>query len=188
MKFFCLMAVLAVVMGVGVSCGNIGGDEGDNPYKKLNLTTKSEEYVKQGTGFAFEFIDRIQASEPGDFFISPLSMQFLLGMLLNGAQGETADEICQVLGYGKGEKEAVNQYCLEMLSQLPKLDKKTTLNIANAIFLKEDRPLKEEFSADMAQYYDAEVRNLDFYDPSSVEVINQWCSDHTNGMIPKILD
>ena len=85
MKFFCLMAVLAVLMGVGVSCGNIGGDEGDNPYKKLNLTTKSEEYVKQGTGFAFEFIDRILASEPGDFFISPLSMQFLLGMLLNGA-------------------------------------------------------------------------------------------------------
>ena len=117
MKFFCLMAVLAVLMGVGVSCGNIGGDEGDNPYKKLNLTTKSEEYVKQGTGFAFEFIDRIQASEPGDFFISPLSMQFLLGMLLNGAQGETADEICQVLGYGAGEVAAVNDYCLSMLTR-----------------------------------------------------------------------
>lgn len=189
MKFFCLMAVLAVLMGVGVSCGNIGGDEGDNPYKKLNLTTKSEEYVKQGTGFAFEFIDRIQASEPGDFFISPLSMQFLLGMLLNGAQGETADEICQVLGYGAGEVAAVNDYCLSMLEQLPGLDKKTKLSIANAIFVNQAYSLLDSYKNTVGKSYKAEVANLDFSkNAASLKTINGWCDKQTNGMIPQVLD
>ena len=63
----------------------------------------------------------------GNWFVSPLSLQIALGMLLNGAQGETADEICRMLGYGNGETAEVNQWCKLMLEQLPKLDKKTDL-------------------------------------------------------------
>lgn len=189
MKFSCLLAVLAVLMGVCVSCGNLDGDGGNNPYKKLNLTTKSKEYVRQGTSFAFDFIDRIQASEAGDFFVSPLSMQFLLGMLLNGAQGETADEICQVLGYGAGEVAAVNYYCLSMLEQLPGLDKKTKLSIANAIFVNQSYSLLDSYKNTVGKYYQAEVANLDFTkNTAAVNSINGWCNKQTHGMIPKVLD
>ena len=180
--------LFAAVLLLTSSCAKATGGK-DNPYKRMDLTTKSVEFVQKGNAFSYEFIDRVNASTEKDYIISPLSMQFLLGMILDGARGETADEICQVLGYGKDEVAQVNAFCLSMLRQLPQLDKKTTLTIANAIFVDEGWPLLESYKADVSQYYDAAVSNLDFSNgEASLRAINGWCSDHTNGLVPKILD
>ena len=190
MNHFRLIAVAAALLSVCLSCDKIGSDDSkNNPYKALKLTTKSAELAREGNAFAFDFIDRINAAEDGDFIISPLSMQFLLGMVLNGAQNETADEICSVLGYGAGEVDAVNEYCLSMLEQLPSLDKKTKLSIANAIFVNRKYALKDSYKSTVGKYYQAEVANLDFSDGvGSLKTINGWCNKQTNGIIPKVLD
>ena len=182
------IATLAIV--AFVSCEKIGGDnDKNNPYKPLELTTKSAEFVQKGNDFSVEFIDRIDAVAKSDYIISPLSMQFLLGMVLDGAQQQTADEICTVLGYGQGEKEAVDQYCLSMLEQLPNMDKKTKLTIANALFADKDMPVLDAYKENAVKFYKAEIANLDFSNgASSLKTINDWCSKNTNGMIPKVLD
>lgn len=182
------IATLAIV--AFVSCEKIGGDnDKNNPYKPLELTTKSAEFVQKGNDFSVEFIDRIDAVAKSDYIISPLSMQFLLGMVLDGAQQQTADEICTVLGYGQGEKEAVDQYCLSMLEQLPNMDKKTKLTIANALFADKDMPVLDAYKEKAVKFYKAEIANLDFSNgASSLKTINDWCSKNTNGMIPKVLD
>lgn len=190
MKCFALTAtVVAIVLGT-LSCDKIGGDDNqENPYKRLELTTRSAEFASQANTFAFDFISRVDAAAEGDYIISPLSMQFLLGMILDGARGTTADEICNVLGYGAGEVDAVNEYSLSMLQQLPKLDKKTKLSIANAIVVNKRYPLLADYKATVSEFYDAEVTNMDFSDVNgAVKKINKWCSDHTNGLVPKILD
>lgn len=190
MNILTLAASLAATL---VSCSVIpvadpdGPD--DNPRKELELSTRSAEFLRQGDAFSFEFIDRINADSDKDYIISPLSMQFLLGMLLDGARGETADEISAVLGYGKGETDAVNEFCLSMMQQLPQLDKKTDISIANAIFVDDGWPLLESYKTAVSRYYDAEIDNLDFMDnEGSLRRINGWCSEHTNGLIPKVLD
>ena len=190
MKHFGLLAATALLLTVSLSCEKTSGDNPkNNPYKPLNLTTKSAQFAREGNTFAFDFIDRINTAEEGDFIISPLSMQFLLGMVLNGAQNGTADEICKVLGYGAGEVDAVNEYCLSMLEQLPSLDNKTNLSIANAIFVNKWYDLKDSYKSTVGKYYQAEVANLDFSDvDGSLKTINGWCSEKTNGMIPKVLD
>ena len=189
MKRFALFAALAALVIGSISCGKKSDDDPkNNPYKQVDLTTKSAEFVRQGNAFAFRFIDRVNNETPGDFIISPLSMQFLLGMILNGANGNTADEICKVLGYGAGETETVNAYCLSMLQQLPGLDKKTTLSIANAIVMNQNYLLLDSYQSTVSQYYVAEVANMDFTDNAgTTQKINKWCSDHTGGMIPEIL-
>lgn len=190
MKCFALTAtVVAIVLGT-LSCDKIGGDDNqENPYKRLELTTRSAEFASHANTFAFDFISRVDAAAEGDYIISPLSMQFLLGMILDGARGTTADEICNVLGYGAGEVDAVNEYSLSMLQQLPKLDKKTKLSIANAIVVNKRYPLLADYKATVSEFYDAEVTNMDFSDVNgAVKKINKWCSDHTNGLVPKILD
>jgi serpin B len=94
-----------------------------------------------------------------------------------------------VLGYGQGEKEAVDQYCLSMLEQLPNMDKKTKLTIANALFADKDMPVLDAYKENAVKFYKAEIANLDFSNgASSLKTINDWCSKNTNGMIPKILD
>lgn len=185
-----LLACASAMLMAGVSCGNsIEPDDNNNPYKSLDLTTKSMEFVEKGNTFAFNFIDRINSAEKKDYVVSPLSMQFLLGMILDGAKGTTADEICQVLGFGEGQTGAVNEYCLSLLEQLPKMDKKTTLSIADAIFVDDGWPLKKSYKEDVGKYYKAAVENLDFSNQAkALKVINGWCNDNTNGLIPKVLD
>lgn len=182
---FLTAAVLAILLSCNKSKAE--PDQG-NPYKSLELNTKSAQFAQQGHSFAFHFLEQVNSVEKGNFIISPLSMQFLLGMVLDGARGETANEICHVLGYGAGEVDAVNEYCLSMLEQLPALDKKTTLGIANAIFVNEGCPLEKSYKSTVGKYYKAEVANLDFYSPNALKTINDWASKQTNGMIPKVLE
>ena len=171
-----------------VSCQKPSGDS-DNPARPVELSTRSAEFLEQGKPFTFEFIDRIDRDTQKDYICSPLSMQLLLGMILNGARGETAGQICSVLGYGADEVDAVNEFCLSMLTQLPTLDRKTTLQMASAIFVDDGWPLLDSYKSTVGKYYGARVDNLDFSDGDrSLKTINDWCSDHTNGMIPKILD
>ena len=190
MRKISIAAAAAALLLSGIACGKTPGDDPkNNEYKPLELTTKSAEFAEKGSTFTFNFIDQINASTQKDYIISPLSMQFLLGMILDGAKGATAEEICRVLGYGAGEVEAVNEYCLSMLQQLPALDKKTTLTIANSIFVDDGWPLLDSYKRTVGQYYQAEVANLNFSDgTASLKAINGWCADHTNGLIPKILD
>ncbi|MBR5018165.1 MAG: serpin family protein [Bacteroidales bacterium] len=194
MKHIALLISAAILMMVSVSCEKLdnegtGEETGDNPPRYLELSTKSAELVQQGNNFAFEFVDRVNQSEKNDFIISPLSMQFLLGMLLDGAQGKTAEEICKVLGYGAGEVEAVNEYCQSMMTQLPNLDKKTKISLANAIFVNRPYTLLNTYKSTVSKYYQAEVSNLDFSkNASSLKTINGWCSKNTNGLIPKVLN
>ena len=50
-------------------------------------------------------------------------------------------------------------------------------------------PLLADYKATVSEFYDAEVTNMDFSDVNgAVKKINKWCSDHTNGLVPKILD
>lgn len=168
---------------------NAVSDNDSNIFKPLELSTKSASLVNDGFGFTFNFIDQINSATEGDYVVSPLSMQFLLGMILNGAQGETAAEICKVLGYGADGVDDVNEYVSSMLEQLPAMDKQTTLAMANGIFVNAPYPLKDNYKKTVVKYYDAAVANLDFKDnENSLKAINGWCAEHTNDLIPKIID
>ena len=184
-------ADLTAIFLVPLSCGTPSDDpdNGPNELKPVTISTRAAEFVTIGNTFAMEFIDKVNADAEKDYIISPLSMQFLLGMLLNGAQGVTADEISAVLGYGKGEIAEVNNYCLSMLEQLPSLDKKTKLAIAGAIFVDKGWSLNNDYVSTVGHYYDATVSNLDFSkSKEALDTINGWASEHTNGLVPKVLD
>ena len=186
MKTFGYAAAAAAIVLAAVSCTK---PDPANPRKDIELGTKASVYVAKGNEFALDFTGRINDFEKKDYIVSPLSMQFLLGMILNGAQGSTAAEICSVLGYGDGEIEDVNQFCQNMLEQLPKLDKQTTLSMANAIFVDEGWPLKDSYKATVGKAYNAKLASLDFSKgAASAKVINRWCSDQTHGMIDKVLE
>jgi serpin B len=207
MKRTALLAA-AVLILAGASCGKVSYEDDvenpdtevddsdqnaeipdDNPLKKLDLNTRSETFVQQGKLFAFDFIRRVNEVQEESFIVSPLSMQFLLGMVLDGAQGETADEICRVLGYEADDSQAADEFASTLLEQLPALDKLTTLSIGNAVFANQSYPILDSYRSRVAQYYDAELSNLDFTDTGlATNQINDWCSDRTNGLIPKVLD
>ena len=181
------LIVLSLLVAL-LSCERVEPEPEENPLKSLSLTTKQSAYAKAGNQFDFHFIHQLSAQEPGDWFVSPFGTQLVLGMLLNGARGETAEEIYKVLGYGEGDTDAVNEYNYALLQQLPFLDKKVRLLYANAVFADRRTNIKPLYRSTVGHYYKASVENLDFSKSSSLKKINDWAKQQTEGLIPEILD
>ncbi|MDE5826410.1 MAG: serpin family protein, partial [Duncaniella sp.] len=120
-----------------------------------------------------------------NFMVSPLSGQFSLGMLANGAQGKTLDEITAALGsYSLDELNELNR---RLLTELPKADKKTTLRTANSAWLNKGFNVLPTYSRSVADFYRAETATLNLSTNESMKMINDWCTSKTDGMIPTIL-
>ncbi|MBP3714968.1 MAG: serpin family protein [Phocaeicola sp.] len=156
--------------------------------KDIVLTRSEQEMVTNSNAFAFNLFEKVRddLAEGKSFMISPLSVTYALGMLNNGADGQTKEEICNVLG--TDDIESMNAFCRKMIDEAGKLDPSTKLSIANAVEVNKEYKLYDEFIKVVKANYDAEVENLDFSSPSALKHINDWCAKHTNNLIPTILD
>ena len=178
MKRFILL--LSIVITAMVSWAD------DGP-KSISLTTDQRRLVMSNNDFAFNLFRTARKEE--SLILSPLSITYALGMLNNGAAGKTLEQINTVLGFGDAGADAINDFCLKMLTEAPSLDEQTKVMIANTIYFNKAKgyELKEDFVNKAKQYYDAEPESRDFDDGETRNVINKWANDHTEGMIPEIL-
>jgi len=161
----------------------------------LQLTRGEMDMVQESNDFAFNLFREATADynekvAKGNNILSPVSIIYALGMLNNGATGETQQQINKVLGFADTGAEGINAFCRKMLSRAACLDPDTKLNIANNIYFNSrlGLTLNPVFLQLAKENYEAEPDILDFYDGLTMDVINQWCSDHTEKMIEKVLD
>ena len=156
----------------------------------IELTPEQRAFTQKNNDFSFNLFRAIcNAEEDGKSVVaSPLSVTFLMGMLNDGADGKTAEEIANVLGFGNGDKIAINAYCKALIDQAPVQDPRVKLQIATIVAANQGIELEDVFQQDMQNYYDAEVTSLDFGQESSLDYLNGWCNKKTNGMIPEIID
>ena len=156
--------------------------------KEIELAEGEQELINNNNDFAFNLFRKARGEKSK--ILSPLSITFALGMLNNGANGQTLQEINQTLGFGEAGADAINAFCQKMLKESNSLDDRTKAMIANTIFVNEGLGyrLQEGFIDKANTYYDAQPQNRDFDDGETMDVINQWANDHTMGMIPSVLD
>ena len=159
-------------------------------HEPIALTASQRIFVKDNNKFTLNFLKTIhEASAKGkDFIYSPLSITYVLGMVNDAAEGTTRQELEQTLGFHEGGIQAVNEYCKKLIDGLPKVDENVQLNIANTIFVNNRFTLKKNYQDDMQTYYDAKAEALDFSSPNTVNHINDWCNEKTQGMIPSIIE
>lgn len=171
-----------------------GCDETNLPENKFDSTPLAlkvgmQEKVQQDNAFSFDLFKQVlETAEESNVFISPLSVSIALGMAWNGADTETKAQIAAVLGLDGMTEEEINEYYQIMQRGLPKVDNKTTLNIANSIWYREGFPIHQDFLDVNSTYFDAEVQSLDFSHPSALKTINDWCALKTNKLIKEPLD
>ena len=154
----------------------------------INLPFEMHPMVSSGTDFAFTFFKQVADEFSGNLFVSPYSLGMALGMLYNGAENETKKEIAAVMGMSGYTPEQVNNYYQTLTKGLLAVDTKTNLSVANAIWTDKGFPLKKNFSDLNKLYYDAEIRTMDFSQPSALQAINDWSNEKTKGTIPRILE
>lgn len=156
------------------------------------LTQEQRALVKKNNDFSFNLFRTLneQDDKKRSNFLSPISVTYLLGMLNDGAAGETSKEIMEMLGFGESDTKGINELCLAMIEGAPKVDKSVQVDISNYIAANSSLGVQFEdlFKKDMGTYYCAETASLDFSSPDALKTINGWCSEKTDGKIEKILD
>ena len=158
--------------------------------KPINLDQKSLSLLEADNAFAFEIFKEISQSEEDgkNIMISPLSISLALAMTYNGADGETKEAMEDVLHLHGLSTEDINKSYQSLINALLSVDPKVIMEIANSIWYRDDFSVEDDFLNINKTYYDAEVTGLNFSDPASVDIINQWVSDKTHAKIDKIID
>lgn len=136
--------------------------------------------VREGseTDYAFSFFRNVTAVEDDDanVFVSPYSAGVALGMLADGAEGQTKEELLDALN-------GVDFSGIRFVQ-----DSVVDVRSANSAWIRDGFNIKRKYVEHLSEAYDAKVAEMDFSDPATVGVINKWCSDNTEGKIPEIID
>lgn len=182
-----VIGLIGALAFTGCSKGlHSGGSEKEAPVKTISISPKIATNVNN---FSFDFLHQMQkaAAENENFFVSPLSLHMDLGMVLNGANGTTYEEMFQMLGLDGSSIGEVNAAYHTLLEELPEADPKVQLGLYNSIWYRNTWNFKQDFLSEMKKSFDATVTPLDFK-PEDNKYINEWASDKTNGRITKVLD
>ncbi len=129
-------------------------------------------------GFAFSFFKKVNSTIPGgeNVIVSPYSAGVALSMLEVGAEGQTKVEFDNALNG--------TFYRAEDLSGTSGIIAES----ANSVWISNMFSVKDRYVEAMEKDFGAFVGNYDFSDPAVVKMINNWCSEHTNGKITEIID
>ena len=169
--------------------------EPETDIAKMERTEPTEELDCAGTDampwYNAEIADfgvrllRESMEEGENTLISPVSVLAALSMTANGAEGDTLAQMETVLGQSRG---ALNGWYKENLSKDSEY-----LHLSNALYIKDDPELtvSEFFIKTIEQYYVGENYASDvvmtLFNEYTVDGINQYVEDSTNGMIKNIL-
>jgi serine protease inhibitor len=179
--------LLALFVSTACDWGGASDDVKTTPNLRT-LQAYEKEMVFSSSKFAIDLFHQLMEEGEENHFFSPYSIHQALSMTMNGNEGEVLEEFIQLLRYeGLGMEEA-NKAAKELTQFLKEVDKKVKLNIANAIWYRDGYTVYPEFKETVRDYYRAEIAALDMLDPQSVNVINNWISQQTEGLIQDMID
>lgn len=152
------------------------------------LSAAEQAVVEAGNRFAFDLFRQVGATdENGNVFLSPVSASMALGMAMNGARGETLDEMRETLGYGALELQQINTSYRDLTRLLVQLDPDVDMRVANSLWYHQGFPFEESFFQVAREYFSARVEPVRMVQ-EDVGTINDWVSEATAGRIPTIVE
>src|SRR5699024_12760472 len=103
----------------------------------------------------------------------------------NGQSAEAIKKTLTLQGLSMNE---INTSYSTLIALLENADPAVKMKLANSIWIRQGYPVKQSFQETGREYFDARIEELDFDNPASVDIMNQWVSDHTNELIKSIIE
>jgi serpin B len=190
LAYTCLTVLgLAVVLFAEQTARLAAADEEPPPNTQASAQVVNAKLVAANTSLSFKLFSEILKQQPDEnIFISPAGVAIALTMTYNGASGQTQQAIAKTLEVQGMSLQEINQANATLKATLENPESKLQLSVANSLWLKEDEPFKPEFIQKIRDFYGAEVRNLNFGEPTAPSIINAWVKQSTNEKINKIID
>ena len=178
-----VMPVVNVYVDTAAASEILTSDEYIQNETNINKTTALQNSVKM--------TDMLSAEAFGkNIMFSPTSLNFALGMIAEGAKGETKEILDDYLGtndfaaYAKEYLDKIKAYNTEDESY----GYQSKVEIADAVWVDNGLTLQEKFKNMVSDSFGAEVEAVDFSAAEKTcDVINSWCDKNTEGLIPKII-
>ena len=120
--------------------------------------------------------------------LSPISASLALGMLMNGAELETLDQVRRTLAFGDRPVPQINAAYKALIPLLSTLDPSVKMAFANAAWFDTRSPPSTTYTQSLSDVFAARVSTLQLTAPGTVGTVNDWVSAATNARIPKIVE
>ena len=202
-KFLLIGLVATLCMN---SCSNesdewLKGNEGREPvlieepetrhsYTPVELNETQQAINAKLQEFSWKLFKEVYANRNAgtNLMISPISLEVDLGMFINGLEGVSLKEVLKTMGLEKYTKEQINDFFQTMMKGIEKADEAAIFKSANAFWFNQEKKTSSDFINIIKENYDAKSEAMDFGDPKTVDIINAWCAEQTNGRIDKMLE
>ena len=154
------------------------------------LTSEEQLAATATTDFGLALFRAVNARTARDssLALSPISASLALGMLMNGSELETLDDVRRTLAFSDRQVYQVNAAYKALIPLLITLDPSVSMTFANAAWFDSSAAPSSTFSQSIKDVFDARVSMLRLTNPSSVTTINDWVSAATNARIRKMVD
>ncbi|XP_043654710.1 serine protease inhibitor 42Dd [Drosophila teissieri] len=132
---------------------------------------------------------RTLASEnaKSNLIYSPVSIEFMMGLVYMAAGGKTAQEIRNVFKLPENKSHVVNSY-RQFFTGLRGREKVLILHMANRIYVNRKYRLEPEFNKLVVKAFKGSARSIRLNDPvRACLIINSWILNRTRGMIGHIV-
>jgi serpin B len=187
--FFILAVALIAVAGVWAT---------ENP---ADSAETGEKLITAGNNaFALELYAKLRA-EQGNLFLSPYSISTALAMTYDGARGQTASQIAQVLHFSTSTDKKAGPPAMDrgqfgsafgrIIKDLNKKGQKGayTLTVANALWGQKGYGFRKEFIKSVETNYDGRLSEVDFITAAEAarKTINTWVEKQTKDKIKNLI-
>ena len=162
------------------------------PLDQSSFSEKQDSETKFTTGsqedFIFTFYSKVvEQDTEANVFFSPLSISTAFSIAYEGAKGETASQIQQVFDFDENDSKR-HKKISDVLSRLNHEDDWYKLQVANALWVKENYQIKQDYLNTAKTHYSSTVDNVDFTTNDGINQINDWVKEKTNNKIQEILE
>lgn len=165
--------VIILFLGVGLYTNKLNENNSTEPIKTNEIKTKQAfKYALKGNSledFDLRFL-QLENKEVNKIY-SPLSIKYTLAMLNEGTEGESKEQISNLIGEYKSNKYINSK----------------NMSFANALFIRNTYKglVKENFVSSLKNKYNADVVYDSF---NSAEKMNSWVSEKTLDLINNMLN
>ena len=121
----------------------------------LTLSDAQLDILQKNNKFAFNLFQKVSGMDSK--VVSPMSVSYLMGMLANGDDGETQQEIMKAIGCEGVSLKELNELYKALIMSAGKLDKQTEVNIANYVAVNKKYQLDKDFVKAVSDNYQAEI-------------------------------
>ena len=181
-----LIVVLAVFIGVIRNNSNSIIEKTEPLAVDTNATAESVATLSNlMNDFSFKMYEQLY-SEGENVFFSPYSIFVALAMTYEGARGDTAEEMYNVLGFPQNDDIILCSFG-KIYNEFNQ-NKEYTLNTANALWIKKDYEFLSQYLTFINDYYMGRATEVDFSDPANAAaLINDWVEKNTGGKIKDLI-